>query len=77
LRPPVDRGSDSPGGLLTTCGRRSRVPIWQATNDNGQMQGNWPLDARWRARMPRSGGRKPCHLRSGRAVAWTLQEPAA
>src|SRR5512145_1663069 len=28
-------------------GRCGRWPIWRVVNDNGQLPGNWPLDARW------------------------------
>jgi hypothetical protein len=38
-------------------GRRGRWPIWRVLNDNGQLPGNWPLDARWRAATLRSEGR--------------------
>jgi hypothetical protein len=49
-------------------GRPGRWPIWRVTNDNGQLHGNWPLDARWRAAMLRDEGQVIRHLRSGWAV---------
>jgi hypothetical protein len=38
-------------------GRQGRWPIWRVVNDNGQLPGNWPLDARWRAAQLRHEGR--------------------
>lgn len=38
-------------------GRCGRWPIWRVVNDNGQLPGNWPLDARWRAAQLRQEGR--------------------
>lgn len=49
-------------------GRPGRWPIWRVINDNGQLHGNWPLDARWRAAMLRDEGQVIRHLRSGWAV---------
>jgi hypothetical protein len=49
-------------------GRPGRWPIWRVTNDNGQLPGNWPLAARWRAAMLREEGQVIRHLRSGWAV---------
>jgi alkylated DNA nucleotide flippase Atl1 len=50
-------------------GRPGRWPIWRVTNDNGQLHGNWPLNARWRAAMLRDEGQVIRHLRSGWAVS--------
>ncbi len=50
-------------------GRRGRWPIWRVVNDNGQLPGNWPLDARWRAAMLRDEGQVIRYLRSSWAVA--------
>lgn len=38
------------------AGREARWPIWRVTDDNGQLPGSWPLDARWRASMLRGEG---------------------
>lgn len=38
--------------------RPARWPIWRVTNDNGQLPGSWPLDARWRAAVLRGEGRQ-------------------
>jgi alkylated DNA nucleotide flippase Atl1 len=37
-------------------GGQARWPIWRVVNDNGQLPGNWPLDARWRAATLRDEG---------------------
>jgi alkylated DNA nucleotide flippase Atl1 len=50
-------------------GRRGRWPIWRVVNDDGQLPGNWPLDARWRAAMLRDEGQVIRYLRSSWAVA--------
>jgi len=49
-------------------GRPARWPIWRVTNDNGQLHGNWPLAARWRAAMLRDEGRVIRYLRANWAV---------
>jgi hypothetical protein len=50
-------------------GRCARWPIWRVTNDNGQLPGNWPLAARWRAAMLREEGQELRFLRSAWSVA--------
>lgn len=47
------------------AGRDARWPIWRVVNDNGQLPGNWLLDARWRASMLRGEGHT-IRFRSGR-----------
>ncbi len=50
-------------------GRRGRWPIWRVVNDNGQLPGNWPLDARWRAAQLRHEGRVIRYGQQGWSVA--------
>lgn len=54
-------------------GRTGRWPIWRVTNENGQLPGNWPLDARWRAAVLREEGRV---IRFARA-RWATEPSAA
>jgi hypothetical protein len=50
-------------------GRRGRWPIWRVVNDNGQLPGNWPLDARWRAAQLRHEGQVIRYGQQGWSVA--------